>query len=72
VESKYLTMSISISHRSLWLMEAVCKVCSAWCAERPGRNPYEQERKSCSYTASSTMTIALCANLSSKVGMWAA
>src|SRR5271169_4487884 len=25
--------------------------------------------KSCSYTASSTMTIALCANLSSKVGM---
>src|ERR1700680_5144222 len=29
IESKYFTMSISITQRSLWLMQAVCKVCNA-------------------------------------------
>ena len=42
---------------------------SAWCAERPGRKPYEQGRKSCSYTASSAMTTARWRTLSSRVGI---
>ena len=29
IESKYFTMSISSTHRSLWLMQAVCRVCNA-------------------------------------------
>ena len=31
---------------------------NASCCERPGRNPYEKPRKSCSYTAFSTSTTA--------------
>ena len=42
---------------------------SAWCAPRPGRNPYEQSRQSCSYIGSSAMTTARCRTLSSSVGM---
>ena len=42
---------------------------SASCAPRPGRNPYEQSRKSCSYTGSSTISTARCRTLSSSVGM---
>jgi hypothetical protein len=34
----------------------ICDYDLPW--ERPGRKPNEQARKSCSYTASSTMTIA--------------
>jgi len=31
------------------------RTCSAWCADRPGRKPYELSRNSVSYTASSTI-----------------
>lgn len=42
---------------------------SAMCAPRPGRNPYEQSRKSCSKIGSSAISTARCRTLSSSVGM---
>ena len=46
--SKNLRMSISRTHPPRTSISRCRSDSSAWCPERPGRNPYEQSRKSCS------------------------
>ena len=67
-DSKYFEMSASSTH-CFPSMAPPRTACRASWAQRPGRNPCEQGRKSASYTGSSSITIALCATLSSNVGM---
>src|SRR5580692_393770 len=62
-------MSTSHTHPPAITTDRFCKAASAMCAERLRRNPYEQSKKSCSYTASSTIATARCRTLSSNVGM---
>jgi hypothetical protein len=46
IESKYLRMSTSSTQCCRRTVMTPDRCRSAWCAERPGRNPYEQDRKS--------------------------
>src|SRR5262249_34708380 len=48
MESKYLRTSMSSTQYCPCRVVALCNVRSAWCADRSGRKPYEQDRKSCS------------------------
>ena len=67
--SKKLEMSASSTQPPFTSISRFHRLSSAWCADRPGLKPYEQSQKSCSYTASRTISTALCRILSSKVGI---
>ncbi len=58
-ESKNDSMSPSRIQPPPMSIACFHKAFSASCAERPGRNPYEQSRKSCSKTGSTAIFTAL-------------
>ena len=66
---KYPATSASITHRCHCLIMPLFTASSAPWADRCGRNPCENGRKSASQIGSSSITIARCATLSSSVGM---